>query len=149
VKTSIPSSITVEEAVARLINLDYIPTGFTLDEMTSAFLEEAEVEYHNACLDRSAAGQLDALKDRVDVCRARHYLGQKLHDALIQELKKTIDSPIELANGFRRHDAPEVGQRTGLGVRTDLVCTLRSGQHYGPTTTAPTDHRASTRIGNR
>lgn len=96
-KTSIPSSITVEEAVARLINLDYIPTGFTLDEMTSAFLEEAEVEYHNACLDRSAAGQLDALKDRVDVCRARHYLGQKLHDALIQELKKTIDSPIELS----------------------------------------------------
>ena len=64
-KTSIPSSITVEEAVARLINLDYIPTGFTLDEMTSAFLEEAEVEYQNACLDRSAAGQLDALKDRV------------------------------------------------------------------------------------
>lgn len=96
--TSKPSSITVEEAVARLINLDYIPTGFTLDEMTSAFLEEAEVAHHNARIDRLPESQISVLKNRMDICRARHFLGQQLQDALIQELKNPNDSSIVLSS---------------------------------------------------
>jgi len=47
---SLPSSLTIEEAVAWMINLDYIPTGFTLLDMMAAFQEQAEVEFHNAKL---------------------------------------------------------------------------------------------------
>jgi len=32
-----PSSVTVEEAIARMVNMDYIPEGFTLLDMTAAF----------------------------------------------------------------------------------------------------------------
>ena len=62
--TSKPSSITVEEAVARMINLDYIPTGFTLLEMTAAFHEEAEVAYENARIDRLRESPVRATRAR-------------------------------------------------------------------------------------
>jgi hypothetical protein len=45
-------TLTVEEAVAEMVNMDYIPAGFTLLEMLAAFQEEAEVEYENARLER-------------------------------------------------------------------------------------------------
>ena len=34
--------VTIEEAVGLMINLDYIPAGFTVLEMTEAFADEAE-----------------------------------------------------------------------------------------------------------
>ena len=37
--------ITIEEAVGLMINLDYIPTDFTLLDMTEAFADEAEANY--------------------------------------------------------------------------------------------------------
>jgi hypothetical protein len=46
-----PSSVTAEEAVARMVNMDYIPDGFTLEVMLSAFREEADVELYNAKID--------------------------------------------------------------------------------------------------
>jgi hypothetical protein len=35
---SVASSITIEEAVALMVNLDYIPSGFSLIELKSRFL---------------------------------------------------------------------------------------------------------------
>lgn len=50
-------SVTAEEAVALMINMDYIPSDFTLDDMLDAFSEEAEVAYENARIDRLAGSQ--------------------------------------------------------------------------------------------
>jgi hypothetical protein len=71
-----PSSITIEEAVALMINFDYIPAGFSLLDMTSTFQEEAEVEYENAELDRLPKADLDVLMSRADACKARHNLAK-------------------------------------------------------------------------
>ena len=43
--TDQPIVLSLEAAVARLINLDYIPEGFTLLGMTEAFMKEAKEEY--------------------------------------------------------------------------------------------------------
>lgn len=81
-----PKSLTVEAAVARLVNLGYIPTGFSLLEMLSAFQEEAEVEYHNARLEISPVDQLEILQIRVDICTARHTFARLLIDHLYKEI---------------------------------------------------------------
>lgn len=94
-----PTSLTLEEAVALLINLDYIPPDFSLLQMTEAFLEEAEVEYHNAKIDCLPQSQLDFLKLRLNVCETRHKLAQDLIDLLHYEIdNRLVDSAIELSN---------------------------------------------------
>jgi hypothetical protein len=81
-----PKSLTVEAAVARIVNLGYIPTGFSLLEMLSAFQEEAEVEYHNAQLEILPVDQLEILRIRVDVCTARHTFARLLIHHLSEEI---------------------------------------------------------------
>lgn len=89
-----PSSITLEDAVALMVNMDYIPPGVTLFEMTGAFQIEAEVEYENALhgflpdgLNGPLSDDLIArLKTRMEACEARHSLAQFLIDALSHEL---------------------------------------------------------------
>jgi len=85
-KKSPPSSITIEEAVSRMVNMDYIPTGFSLIEMTEAFLEEAEVDYHNAKVDRASPEELKIFALRVDVCHSRRLLAIRLLEHIKQEL---------------------------------------------------------------
>ena len=46
------TTVTTDEAAALMIGLDYIPAGFSVQGMTAAFLEEAEVELHNAKIDK-------------------------------------------------------------------------------------------------
>lgn len=94
---SVPSSITIEEAIARMVNMDYIPTGFTLQDMTAAFLEEAEVDYENAKIDRLPEQQIVALRLRMDACRARHFLTQMLEESLQHEVKNPKDSLVKLS----------------------------------------------------
>ena len=93
----IPFSVTVEDAVARMVNMDYIPEGFTLVEMTAAFLEEAEVEHHNAIVNLLPAGEIAALQIRMDACKARHLLTQLLLDALNHEIANPEGSMIVLS----------------------------------------------------
>jgi len=85
-KKSPPSSITIEEAVSRMVNMDYIPTGFSLIDMAEAFLEEAEIDYHNAKVDRLPPEDLKIFALRVNVCTSRHLLAVCLLDHLKQEL---------------------------------------------------------------
>lgn len=84
--TSMPLTVTVEDAVARMVNMDYIPDGFSLIEMTAAFLEEAEVEHYNAKINHLPADQIAALQIRMDACKARHSLTQLLLDAIRNEI---------------------------------------------------------------
>jgi len=86
-----PSSITVEEAVAYMVNMDYIPEGFTLLEMLEAFSEEAEVEDENAPGDWT-------LKHRKDACISRYNLASLLLESLQHEVNQPENSMIVLAD---------------------------------------------------
>jgi len=93
---STPSSVTAEEAVARMVNMDYIPEGFTLEDMLSAFREEAEVEHENAQIDCLPGAQIESLKVRLDACEAR----RSLAILLLEDLRKEAsiqDSAIVLS----------------------------------------------------
>lgn len=92
--TANPSSLTVEEAVARMINMDYIPSGFTLLQMTAAFQEEAEVELENAQRGHVSDDPIEALQLRLDACAARHTLAHSLLDRLRFEIANPQGSMI-------------------------------------------------------
>jgi hypothetical protein len=87
--TSTPSSITIDEALARIINMDYIPKGFTLKEMLLAFQEEAEIEYENSRLEGLPQEQMAALELRRDACKARY----ELYVSLKKDLENEVDNP--------------------------------------------------------
>lgn len=93
-----PSSLTIEEAVARMVNMDYIPTGFSLVEMTDAFREDAEVEYENGQIERLQKDEINKLKLRMEACRIRHDLAQSLTNTLNEEIKRLDDSMLVLAD---------------------------------------------------
>jgi hypothetical protein len=95
---SLPSSITIEEAVAFMVNMDYIPTGFTLEDMLSAFEEEAETEYENALSEHLSNEKIATLKIRLDACVARHSLALLLLQDLRNEISNPHDSDIILSN---------------------------------------------------
>ena len=68
------TTVTTDEAAALMIGLDYIPAGFSVQGMTAAFLEEAEVELHNAKIDKVDWRQQSFLEQRVFACQHRHDL---------------------------------------------------------------------------
>lgn len=89
-------SITVEQAIAAIINLDYIPDGLTVLDMTEAFLEVAEVDYENAKIERLSEDEISRLKDRFDICAMRHSLAEILHNELRWEIEHEKDSQITI-----------------------------------------------------
>jgi hypothetical protein len=89
---STPSSVTAEEAVARMVNMDYIPEGFTLEDMLSAFREEADVEHYNAKIDHLPDTQIESLKVRLDACEARESLALLLLKDF-QDTARNSDDP--------------------------------------------------------
>jgi len=89
-----PSSITAEEAVARLININYVPAGFTITQMTAAFQEMAEVEYDNARAEGRPSDQVSYLKIQAEACGARHLLAESLLDALCLEIANPKGSTV-------------------------------------------------------
>jgi hypothetical protein len=86
------TTVTTEEAAALLIGLDYIPPGFSFQGMTAAFLEEAEVELHNAKIDKVDWRQQRFLEQRALACQHRHALAGIYLDALELELGKGAQS---------------------------------------------------------
>ena len=86
-------ALTIEDAVALMVNMDFIPDGESVLSMTAAFLEEAEVEYENAS--SHDAYQLKVLKNRMEACAARHSLVQLLTKSLMEDAIYTEDTLIE------------------------------------------------------
>lgn len=75
------SALTVDEAVASMVNLDHVPDGIDVVSMLSTFREEASVNHHNAGSDLSDEKK-KRLKNRLDICRHRLALAK----ALLEEL---------------------------------------------------------------
>ena len=111
---------TLEDAVAHLINFDYIPAGFSLLDMTSAFLEEADVQLHNAQIDGAHDTELAGMRSRFDAFQARHTLAVNLLECLKQETQKPDTAIIAY------HD-DETGETL---VRLDSVANW-SNQQFG------------------
>lgn len=86
---STPSSITIDEALARIINMNYIPEGFTLDEMLLAFQEGAEIEYENGRLEGLPQEQIESLKLRLDASTSRY----DLYVSLKEDLENAVNNP--------------------------------------------------------
>lgn len=84
-----PPPITIDEAIARMINMDYIPEGFTLEEMLRAFREEAEAEYEKGLSERLPDKQIELLELRLDACTSRY----KLYVSLKEDLENEVNNP--------------------------------------------------------
>ena len=91
--------VTIEEAVAKMVNMDYIPDGFTLEEMLSAFAEEAEVDYENSQIDCLPKTQIEPLRTRLEVCKAR----ETLAIMLLKDLEETLKINPSITNHMRLH----------------------------------------------
>jgi hypothetical protein len=113
VNKHIPLAVTADEAVARLINIDYIPAGFTLLDMTAAFLEEAQADYENARVEQVKGDKKSLLVIRSNVCEDRHRLAQQLLDSFARELESPDCAVVRVA------DEPTVVARFDLASVSD------------------------------
>lgn len=73
---TVPSSITIEEAVTLMVNMDNIPAGYSLLEILSYLEEEGEVEYENAIIDALPEAEIKKLQLRYEY-RANRYATAK------------------------------------------------------------------------
>ncbi|MDI1308617.1 MAG: hypothetical protein PSV17_04180 [Methylotenera sp.] len=89
------TSITVENAVALMINMDFIPDGETVLSMTEAYLEIASVDYEKAL--STDEFQLKLLENRMKACTIRRDLAILLKESLFEDATYTEDTLIECA----------------------------------------------------
>lgn len=89
-------SLTIDEAVALMVNMDFIPEGETVLSMTEAFLEEASVEFENAY--GADKYQLKIFENRMRACEARHNLAVLLRASLMEDAVYNEDTVIECTN---------------------------------------------------
>ncbi len=87
-------TISIDAAVARMINLDFIPSGVTLLEVTLA-LQDFALEEFDSARGNATKENLKVLINRATVCKARHMFALCLHDALEQEVNNPENSMIE------------------------------------------------------
>ena len=81
----IPYFLPIEEAVARMVGLGFIPEGYALLDITEAFRDVAETELENARVDRASGDVVERLRVHFDVCNARDCLAASLLEQLKQE----------------------------------------------------------------
>ena len=81
--------VTADEAVARLINLQTLPTTFSLLDITSAFLDEAETNLANARLENKSDVECQVLMSKHNICHCRHELAQNM----LQGIRLELQSP--------------------------------------------------------
>ena len=80
-------TITIDKAVARMINLDIPLDGIPLLDMTEAIWADAEGELEKARTNNASKENLTMLRLLVKSCEARHLLAHNLLDALEAAVK--------------------------------------------------------------
>lgn len=86
-----PSSLTVEEAVAMMINLESIPNGMTVDSYLKDILEDSEIAHHEAERKGISENEVEMLERRKTVCRNRHNLAIAINKSLSHEVANTLN----------------------------------------------------------
>lgn len=82
---NVPTTVTLDEAVARLVNLDSIPQGYTLEDITEGFIaytQQPLEETEN--LNEDEIVQLERI---ASICKLRHELAQILRESIEFEVK--------------------------------------------------------------
>lgn len=87
-------ALSVEDAVARLLNIDYIPPGFTLLSLLEAFCDEAECDRDNARATSTSALAKRQTQCRLDACTSRFNLAESLIELLRNEVEMNPNSPL-------------------------------------------------------
>lgn len=113
---------TIDETVALMINLDYIPSGVSLLEMTEAYLCLAEENYERAKNGVSSYNKLEALKLRMESCRCRHELAQSLIAQLTYEAENLDDLELESPDDFMIDIDNQSPPRIGYVCALDWAC---------------------------
>lgn len=128
-------SVTADEAVARIVNVDYIPEGFTLLEMTAAFLDEAETDCENARIDHLPDEQKSKLAIRANVCETRHQLAQHLLEGLRFECDSEDSDIVRIAkdsSNAPHYDMSSISNwayyKFGIGTPTGIDFGRSKGQ---------------------
>lgn len=96
VKTKLPG-VTTDQAVALMVNMDYIPEGFTVSEMVEAFADEAEADLENARQEGRPPEEMRILQHRRDSCISRYNLCVSLIDHLNDEATFPEQSPLDIS----------------------------------------------------
>jgi hypothetical protein len=80
--------VSVDEAVARLLNLDFVPAPYTVIELLEGFLLQAEEKYER--IPAGTGNQIERNSDRavMKVCESRLDLGKVLVEAIESEIKQ-------------------------------------------------------------
>lgn len=91
----LPTSITINEAVARMVRMDYIPDGYSLLEILDALSEKAEVEFDDAIIDELGVDVVKDCKNRFHVCRSRLKLAENIINDIQADLSDTNEGILE------------------------------------------------------
>lgn len=91
---------TIDEIVASMINMGYIPSGVSLLEMTDGYLYVAEEDYERAQREGASFNQQEALRLRMEACRSRHELAKTLIAQLTYEIENHAELKMENPDDF-------------------------------------------------
>ena len=83
------NSITIEEAVARMVNVEYIPSGVALIDFLDATVSQAEEKLADAKENNMSSEQIKLLQSRFDAAENRF----KLAGELIYQIEWELDRP--------------------------------------------------------
>ena len=80
--------VSVDEAVALLLNLDFVPAPFTVLDLLEGFVLQAEEKYQRIPADADRQMERNSCHAAVMVCESRLNLGKVLVDAIESEIKR-------------------------------------------------------------
>ena len=119
--------LSVEDAAAMLLNVDYIPPGFTLLSLLEAFCEEAEIDRDEARATSTSELAKQQTQCRLDACTSRFNLAELLIELLRNEVELNPNSPLvaSSASGPRMIDLSELADwaadRYGISIPTSSI----------------------------
>jgi len=79
-------AVTADDAIARILKVDYLHEGTTLREMLEAYSDDAETDCENARIDHLSDDQKSRLAIRADICKLRCMVAERLLSGLAYEM---------------------------------------------------------------
>lgn len=70
--------VTADEAIARILKVDYLHEGATLRQMLEGYSDDAEIDHDNARIEQLTDDQKSRRAIRADICRFRCQIAERL-----------------------------------------------------------------------
>ena len=120
-------SVTIEEAIAKMISMDDIPDVLTTEDILEHYIYEAEEAYESAKDNDCSDSEIIALKLRLDSCNALYLFASMLHRSLYHDatnLKNSTLEPVVSPSGLLRLTFESVAMwaenNFGISIRISL-----------------------------